>query len=101
MLLVIEVLGQQRGEVGLAGDFYTIGFLVVLIKYGCSGVLKDDVVQGITSVDLLLDFGIEVIVDVFGFPIGEGALVTVDQGAIDPYMFSRIKRLPGVLSFEE
>ena len=100
MLLVVEVLGQQRGEVGLSRDFYAIRFPVVLVKYGRSGVLEDDVVQGITGVDLLLDFGIEVIAAVFGFPIGEGALVSVDQGAVDPYMLARITRLPGVFFYE-
>ena len=82
LFFVVEVLGQQRGEILLLADVSAAGFVTILIKNSGNGVLEDDVVEGIADSLLVFDFGEEIVAAVFGFPEGEGALPLVDKRAI-------------------
>jgi hypothetical protein len=56
--------------------------LLVLKQEAGLGVLKDDVGEGVAARDLPLDFGVEVVLGVFGFPVATRQLVSVMQGAV-------------------
>ena len=82
MFLVVEVLGQQRGEILLFADVCSAGFVTVLIEDGADGVLEDDVVERITDRLLVFDFGQEIVAAVFRFPKGKGTFPLIDQRAV-------------------
>src|SRR5205085_9572570 len=58
------------------------GLGAVLIQDGPAGVLEDGVGERVLAVDLLADFGVEVIVGVLGLPVAAGQVVGVAQGAV-------------------
>ena len=59
---------QERGQLLLVGQIKTVSLLASLIEDRLPGVFENGVGQGIAFVDLLLDFGVEIVVRVLGFP---------------------------------
>ena len=67
-----------------AGHVRAHGLGAVLEEDGGEGVLEDDVVAGVATVELGLDFGVEVVVAVLGLPVAPGHAEGVADGAVGP-----------------
>ena len=78
-----EELVQKSGQLfGVAETVRPVDLLLALKQDAGLGVLKDDVGEGVPARDLLFDFGVEVVLGVFGFPVAARQAVAVAQGAV-------------------
>ena len=68
-----EELDQEAQKLGAIREIDAEHFDLALIKDRGLRVLKDDVVERVALGFLFLDFDIEIIVGIFGFPIGARA----------------------------
>jgi hypothetical protein len=78
-----EELVEKRGQLfAVAQGVRPVDLLLALKQDASLAVLKDDVGEGVTARDLLLDFGVKIVLSIFGFPIAARQAVAVAQRAI-------------------
>ena len=68
-----------------AGHIHPHCFFPILEQHGGLGVFENYVVAGVAAVELLLDFGFQIVVGVLGFPVAAGHAQGVFHGAVGEY----------------
>ena len=79
---VAEEAGDETVQVGGPGHVHPHGLFPVLDQDGSPGVLEDDVVLWVAPVELGLDFVVQVVVGVLGFPVAAGHAQGVLDGSV-------------------
>ena len=79
---VVQEAAYQPVQFPGPGHIHPQGHAAVLDQNGCLRVLEDYVVLGVAPVELTLDFGVQVVVGVLGFPVTSGHAQGVLHGAI-------------------
>ena len=67
--LIVQEDPDETMQVLASGHIYPHRLAGVLDQHGGLGVLENNVVSGIAPVELGLDFGVQVVVGVLGFPV--------------------------------
>jgi hypothetical protein len=73
---------QQVGEVARVGEVGLHDRAAVLVEHAAAGVFENRVADGVAAADLAVDFAVQVVVRVFGFPKAPREAVGVEDRAI-------------------
>ena len=82
---VVEEAADQAVQFARAGHIHPHCFFPILEQHGGLGVFENYVVAGVAAVELLLDFGFQIVVGVLGFPVAAGHAQGVFYGAVGEY----------------
>ena len=77
-----EELVQDGGQIFRFGQVEPFALLAALIEHGSIGVLKNGVGERVAFVDFLLNFRVEVVAQVLGFPEAAAHVEEITEGAV-------------------